>query len=144
MKMRIVASSLVMVSLLAFTGVAEAARQQPIMEFENQTWVRADGKTLPMEQVKTAVLMGIQDKGWSIEEWTDGVVTAKILVRGKHTVVISITYYTNHFSLYYKDSDKMMYKEKEDGTKVIHKNYNRWAEQLVNAIRNRLITFELE
>ena len=144
MKMKIVASSLVMVSLLAFTGIAEAARQQPIMEFENQTWVRADGKTLPMEQVKTAVLMGIQDKGWNIEEWTDGGVTAKIVVRGKHTVVISIAYSTDHFSLYYRDSDNMLYKEKEDGSKVIHKNYNRWAEQLVSAIRNRLITFEIE
>lgn len=144
MKIKIVASSLVMVSLLAFTGIAEAARQQPIREFENQTWVRADGKTLPLEQVKTAVLMGLQDKGWNIEEWTDGGVTAKIVVRGKHTVVISIAYSTDHFSLYYRDSDNMMYKEKEDGTKVIHKNYNRWAEQLAIAIRNRLITFELE
>ena len=144
MKMKIVASSLVMVSLLTFTGIAEAARQQPIMEYENQTWVRADGKTLPLEQVKTAVLMGIQDKGWNIEEWTDGGVTAKIVVRGKHTVVISIAYSTDHFSLYYRDSDNMMYKEKEDGSKVIHKNYNRWAEQLVSAIRNRLITFEIE
>jgi hypothetical protein len=144
MKMRIVASSLIMFSLFVFTGVAEAARQKPIMEFENQTWVRADGKTLPMEQVKTAMLMGIQDKGWNIEEWTDGSVTAKIVVRGKHTVIVSITYSTDQFNLYYKDSDNMLYKEKEDGTKVIHKNYNRWAEQLVSAIRNRLITFELE
>ena len=88
--------------------------------------------------------MGLQDKGWNVEEWTDGGVTAKIVVRGKHTVIVSITYTTEQFNLYYIDSDNMLYKEKEDGTKVIHKNYNRWVEQLVSAIRNRLITFELE
>jgi hypothetical protein len=144
MKKRIVASFLVIISLFVFTAVAEADRQRPIMEFENQTWVRADGKTLSLEQVKTAVLLGLQDKGWNVEKWEDEILIAKIVVRGKHTVSISIVYSTDNFSLNYKDSDNMMYKENEDGTKVIHKNYNRWAEQLVSAIRNRLITFKPE
>lgn len=144
MKFRIAVGLLVVVSLFVLTGAAEASRQAPLVEFENQTWVRADGISLSLENVKIAIHLGLQDKGWSVEKWTDGGLTAKIVVRGKHTVFVTIPYSTEHFSLYYKDSDNMLYKEKEDGTKVIHRNYNRWAKQLVNAIRNRLITFEPE
>ncbi len=142
--MRVTASFLVIISLFVFTTIAEAGRQKPIVDFENQNWVREDGIVLPLEKVKIAIQLGLQDKGWNVDEWTDGGLTAKIVVRGKHTVIVTISYSTDYFSLFYKDSDNMLYEEEKDGTKVIHKNYSRWAEMLVDSIRYRLINIKLD
>ena len=56
-------------------------------------------------------------------------IEARIIVRGKHTVVVSIPYDTQHFSINYKDSINMNYNEGK-----IHPNYNKWVADLEQAL----------
>lgn len=131
---------LLAIALLVIALPATAARRSVLMEdLRNQPVVTGSGKAPSVEQVRQAVLAGIVDAGWEIRPGTgEDHVVAKLLVRGKHTAYVDVTWTTAAFSVTYKDSENLNYSD-EAARPVIHPNYNVWTRQLADAIRKRVL-----
>jgi len=70
--------------------------------------------------------------GWVMTPNDPGLVTGRIVLRG-HTAVVDVRYTPKDFSITYKDSTNLDYKDGQ-----IHKNYNGWVENLDRDIRANL------
>ncbi len=98
---------------------------------------------------------GIRDAagklGWRVEPGEPGHIIATLVVR-QHTAVVDISYTQTSYSIVYKSSVNLDYagadakapSPEEDirfpvrTTPVIHGNYNKWVQQLNDAIFRRL------
>ena len=87
------------------------------------------------QDMRAAILKGCADKNWRAVEIDANTIEATTIVRGKHTVVVSIPYTAASYTINYKSSTNMNYKAKSDGTFSIHPNYNKWVNNLEQAIR---------
>lgn len=132
---------------LSTLSVAHARTPVPIVNHENVIWARPDGKALEVNEVKSRIIKAGQEKSWSIVPGSaENSLIGTLVVRGKHTVRVSIVYGASTFSVKYLDSINMNYKAPEAGSTeaqtaplgVVHPFYNRWAEELVTSIRNQL------
>lgn len=115
----------------------------PIVNIEDQAIVREDGKALTAEQVKHAIITaGSADKKiiWDINEEKEGHFVAKLVVRGKHTVVVDIFYSATRLSIKYRDSINLNHEKDKEGPGLIHPNYNRWVDDLLRAIMAEIQT----
>jgi hypothetical protein len=88
--------------------------------------------------MREAVLKGCLDAGWQAAEIDANTIEATIVVRGKHTAVVSIPYTAQTYSINYKSSTNMAYKGKSDGGVAIHGAYNRWVNNLHAAIQKQI------
>jgi hypothetical protein len=88
-----------------------------------------------VQDMRAAILKGCAEKNWRTAEIDAHTIEATNVVRGKHTVVVSIPYTAASYSIKYKSSANMGYKTKSDGTFSIHSNYNKWVGNLDQAIR---------
>jgi len=110
---------------------AQASRVEPLVNVENQALARADGKPLSAEQVKSAIIAGsARQRIWTVTPVKNGVMTAMLNVRNKHTAVVDITYSATGFSIKYRESNNLLYEKDENGVDQIHRNYNRWVQGL--------------
>lgn len=89
---------------------------------------------LDIKDVEVAILRGARNKGWSARVVSPGLIEAAIMVRS-HRAVVEIPHSAEHFSIIYKDSENLDYK---DGG--IHRNYNKWVINLSASIQNQLGT----
>jgi hypothetical protein len=126
-------------------GVVHAQRTLvPVIQFENQSWSAPAGKVLSEEQVREGIVKAIQthraekEFAWQLDSDTPGKLGASVLVRGKHTVRVSISYTSSNFSVVYLSSDNMKAQKISNGATMIHPAYNRWVGDLVTAIRDQL------
>jgi hypothetical protein len=87
-----------------------------------------------LQDMRAAIFKGCADKHWSAVEIDANTIEAMNIVRNKHTVVVSIPYTASSYSINYKRSSNMGYKDKGDGTFSIHSNYNAWVGNLKQAI----------
>lgn len=124
-------------TLLTLMAMPVFARQAiPIINYDNTPVVNA--KKLSSAQVLQAIKLAAGKQHWIITQEENGAITASILVRQKHTVVISIQYNAENYSIHYKDSNNMKYEKEKDGSEVIHPFYNKWVGALNDAIRLEL------
>jgi hypothetical protein len=125
--------------LLTFAALPAMARQTvPIVNIDNTPVVSAEAKKLNAAQVLQAIKTAVVSQGWTVSNVADGVVTASILVRQKHTVIVDIIYDADKYSIHYKDSVNMKYLKNSGGDEVIHPFYNKWVATLNDAIRLEL------
>lgn len=89
--------------------------------------------TLTTNQVEKAILKAGVEKGWAMTVRKPGTIDANILVRS-HKAEIEINYDEKTYSIKYKDSHNLLYK---DGK--IHRNYNKWIIYLDQRIQANLI-----
>lgn len=112
-----------------------ACTSHPLMNLQGKTIPnRLDGSTQTAETVKKGIFAGCLDKGWTCREVTPGLIEASIDVR-KHRAVANIAYDTEHYSISYKDSRLLDYNSRRN---TIHRNYNRWINNLDAAIKKQL------
>jgi len=111
-----------------------------IINHDNVLIATNSGKKLTAEQVKQAIMQAAGETRWSIASQPDGKLSATLNVRGKHTMVVEITYSSEKYSLHYKDSTNLHYAMCE-GQGVIHPNYNKWVMNLKNGIQAKLQAF---
>lgn len=93
---------------------------------------------LSQDQVRKAILLACSERGWTAQEVSPGLLEAKLVVRGKHTVYADIPYSASSYAIKYKSSINMEYETKKDGTHIIHPNYNKWVHLLEQNINNNL------
>jgi len=104
----------------------------PVRNVPNTPVVTGSGKPATAEQVRAAIVRAGNALGWVMTPNDPGLVTGRIVLRG-HTAVVDVRYTPKDFSITYKDSTNLDYKDGQ-----IHKNYNGWVENLDRDIRANL------
>ncbi|EKO3867896.1 hypothetical protein P0E20_001849 [Vibrio harveyi] len=108
------------ISVLLTLLLVGCGRVQPVLNVED-TPVAYD---LQNKQVKAAIVQSATNRGWTIEETSPGVLIAKINVRS-HFAEVKIPYSNEYYSIIYLNSVNL---KASDGK--IHRNYNRWVNNL--------------
>lgn len=104
----------------------------PVVNYNDVAFTTTSKKPT-LAQVKKAILTATETKGWIVNDKGAGKMDATLTVRGKHTVIVLITYTTSSFSINYVDSTDMKYGIKQ-GEPSIHPFYNEWVKELEEAI----------
>ncbi|SHN61826.1 hypothetical protein [Desulfovibrio litoralis] len=121
-------SVLILLTIMLTTG---CRRNAPVMNFtDSSVATLSDNKSL--EKVGKAIVAGASGLGWQTSKTTPGVITATLYIRN-HVAVVEIPYTAHSFSIVYKSSTNLQYK---DGT--IHPQYNNWVRNLHNAIMSEM------
>lgn len=89
--------------------------------------------------MKQAILTTLVKRKWSVQRVNPSQIQAEITVREKFHVEIDINYSTSGYTIAYRDSSGMDYK---DGK--IHKNYIRWVRLLDRGILRELRDHDAE
>ena len=105
----------------------------PILNLNNEI-LPADpnGSTHTQDDVQKAILRACNDRGWSAQVESEGVIQASIIVR-RHSAKVKIQYTNSTVSISYVDSTELKYKGDR-----IHRNYNRWVANLYHSIQTEL------
>jgi len=93
---------------------------------------------LNQAKMKQGILAGLIGRGWSVVNSRPGRIVARIVVRGKHTLAVTINYSSSSYDIDYKSSDNLKYKMR-NGVAYIHKNANSWIQNINNDVRSQLL-----
>lgn len=119
--------------VLASTMVFLAACQTlPVYTVEDSVIFTSSGKEPSLAQVRRAIIQGAVSKTWSVREIDSNTIVARV---GKKTIeaVVTIKYSTKKYSILYRDSKNLSYK---DG--MIRSRYNSWVKKLRARIEEKL------
>ena len=94
-----------------------------------------DGTKFSLEEVQATIMDGCAARGWSASLESEGMISASILVRGKHLAQIAIPFDSSNYSLLYVSSDNLDYDARRN---TIHRNYNKWVLKLSRTINQKL------
>jgi len=119
--------------LVLTIAVGCAGRTKPVYNIENQSI----DYTLTMEQVEKAIIQAGAQKKWRMMIIKPGQIVGNILVRS-HKARIQIDYTEKIYTITYLESNNLLYK---DGK--IHRNYNRWINNLDQTIQSNLFEASL-
>ncbi len=119
----------VFVSLLFVLVLAGCGRVQPILDVEN-TPVAYD---LQKKQVKMAIIESATNRGWVVKNAGNNEVELELDSRG-HKASVRVPYSEKFYSILYVSSEKL----KADAKGNIHRNYNRWINNLNVDIQKNL------
>ncbi|WP_323846023.1 hypothetical protein [Microbulbifer magnicolonia] len=118
------------------TTVLGGCTSHPLMNLQDRTIPnRLDGSVQTQDSVKKGIIAGCIDKGWTCQEVSPGLIAATINVR-KHRAVANIAYNADSYSISYKDSQMLDYNSRRN---TIHRNYNRWINNLSISIEKELL-----
>ena len=109
-------------------GVA-ACTSKPVMNIENRTpvvTVRSE------DDMRRAILAALQSRQWTVERADRGNIMA-FIQRRNHQAEITIPYSASSYSIRYRDSQNLGYKNGK-----IHRNYNKWIHNLDRSIQQEL------
>ena len=121
---------LVVLGSLSVVNTANARWAVPLINPGSSSW----GCDLSLSEVKKGISMGLIFKNWVPSNEQTGYTQGKIVVRGKHTLVVDINYNQSSFEIKYKNSDNLKHKIDSEGVEKIHPNANSWMDNLNNAI----------
>jgi type IV pilus biogenesis protein CpaD/CtpE len=118
-------SALIVALLL---GVA-ACTSKPVMNIENRTPTSAVRNE---DDMRRAILSALQNRQWTVERADRGNIMA-LIQRRSHQAEITIPYSVSSYSIRYRDSQNLGYKNGK-----IHRNYNNWIHNLDRSIQQEL------
>ncbi|MCH9691966.1 MAG: hypothetical protein K0U59_07895 [Gammaproteobacteria bacterium] len=95
---------------------------------------RLDGRAQTAKTVRQGIMAGCIEKGWSCRKIGKGLIEASLTLR-HHFAVALISYNADSYDITYKSSENLDYNRKRN---TIHRSYNRWVNNLDNAIRKWL------
>lgn len=121
----------IILSALAL-GLLVACGAQPVHNIAEAPAITASGHQPSMFAMKKAIMMAGTKLGWEMQPVKPGLIVASLHLR-KHVAVVNVTYNTRAYSITYKDSTNLDYKNGQ-----IHRNYNGWIENLDKGIRAQL------
>ena len=122
---------LIAVALLAGGSPTHAA--VPIVDIENAP-VPAG---LSMEQIQERLIAGVLGRrGRTVQAVAEGRIEVQFAVRS-HLAFVDITFNEATYSITYKDSHNLDYKERK-GRRKIHRNYNKWIQTLNGELQKAL------
>lgn len=113
---------ILLVAALALSSCISA----PVYNVSSATM--ASSPDAKLEQVAEAIMQAGLSRGWQMTEKGPSEMEGRLKLRW-HVAVVSITFDTKQFSIFYKDSNNLKY----DGS-TIDSNYNGWIQDLEKAI----------
>jgi hypothetical protein len=129
-------ASFILFSILSLSAAAREA--VPVVNYEALEITTSNGNKPDVAKVEQAIKTAAIANNWTLSTDTDGTLLATLVVRNKHTIVVTIPFDSSKFGLLYKNSINMKY-EMRDGKPVIHPFYNKWVDVLKEAIRLELL-----
>ena len=116
-------SSLLRVTLITLALLITAGcTSKPILNTQHN--LPADTQ-VSEEKMKTVIVNALQKREWTVQRLSPQLVQAEINVRNQYYAAIDIRYTRTSYAITYRDSRDLGYK---DGK--IHRNYNRWVNNL--------------
>ncbi|OAJ48123.1 hypothetical protein [Pseudomonas marginalis] len=116
-------SSLLRVTLITLALMVTAGcTSKPILNTQHDLPANAQ---VSEEKMKTVIVNALQKREWTVQRLSPQLVQAEINVRNQYYAAIDIRYTRNSYAITYRDSRELGYK---DGK--IHRNYNRWVNNL--------------
>ena len=91
----------------------------------------------PPGYVRGALLRALARRGWQPESEQGTRIGATLTERAFHVRVL-ITYDPSTVWIQYVDSDNLNYAVARDGTRRIHRSYNRWMQNLVSDVQEEM------
>jgi hypothetical protein len=124
-------------------GMAFARGPVALMNFENVAYTISSGKKPSDAQMQQAISRAGSLHQWSTTPNGENKAVATVNVRGKHGVVVDISWNAETFSIIYKSSVNMDYADQARGISmqsgpVIHPSYNKWVASLRDSIQSEL------
>lgn len=122
--------------ILVALGVAlvvAGCAPRPVMNVTDQPVVTAAGKQVTADQVRDGIVRAGTGLGWVMTPISPGLVSGRLSLRD-HVAVVDVRYTTKTYSIMYKDSTNLSYRDGQ-----VHRNYNGWIENLDRDIRNELL-----
>ncbi|MES9903298.1 MAG: hypothetical protein ABW168_11575 [Sedimenticola sp.] len=92
----------------------------------------ANASDASLDQLSSVIRRAGTGLGWQMKAIAPGHILGTLLLRN-HVAKVDITYNKKNFSINYKDSQNLDYKQ-EDGKNTIHSNYNGWIQRLEQGI----------
>jgi len=126
---------LMIVLLIFSTG---CRRTSNVIAPSGGTGMLATQGSFTAKDMREAIFKGCIDSGWNAFDVDEKTIEAKIIVRNKHTVVVSIPYTATAYTINYKSSVNMKYSLRGDGTFSISRSYNNWVNNLDQAIQRNI------
>lgn len=104
-------AKLVLFALAACISFTVAAQRTPVpvVDFKDILVSASTATPLTAEQVKKAITTAALAERWDVTPVADGVLEATFVKGGKHTVVVTIPYTADKYSVLYKSSIDMKY-----------------------------------
>ncbi len=96
------------------------------------------GCSIEQSEVKKGIEAALMTRAWTVSASGPGYVQGKIIVRGKHTLIVNIEYSNTNFEVKYKSSNNLKYSVNDAGVAKIHPNANSWMKNLSTDINNVL------
>ena len=116
-------SSLLRVTLITLALLVTAGcTSKPILNTQHDLPANTQ---VSEEKMKTVIVNALQKREWTVQRLSPQLVQAEINVRNQYYAAIDIRYTRNSYAITYRDSRELGYK---DGK--IHRNYNRWVNNL--------------
>lgn len=151
-----------LVALMSLSFGVMARETVPVVNYDDVLVATGSGKAISADQVREAIANAARLNRWIVSKVADkDQLSATLVVNGKHTVVVSIPYSAEKYSVRYQDSINMNYhlngpapegstdlskinspaKNIQADTPMIHPGYNRWVRALLQSIRLELTKF---
>ena len=127
-------SKLLNVITLSALAILLVACAQPIRNVDNEP-INISSPNYDLSGVTKAIQRAGAGLGWQMKEATPGHIVGTLYLRS-HVAVVDITYTLDEYSINYKSSSNLNY---NPGNNTIHKNYNGWIQNLINAINAHLV-----
>jgi hypothetical protein len=116
------------------SGPAIARDTVPIVDVINEPLQRADGGRLTDARVMQAIFSAAAQRKWTLGQAAGGLVTATLVIRNKHTMVVDIMYGASTISARYRSSINLKYWVR-NGVPYIHPAYNEQLRAFLDAIK---------
>lgn len=141
-----------------FCSAAHARPTVPVINHLDVPVMTSSGNPVTADQVRDTIAKAAEKKGWAVMRSPNSeLLSAKLVVRNKHTIIVSISYSAERFSIKYQDSINMNYSLSDGpqntgsymqytetasgtpaGTPLIHPFYNNWVNDLLKSISEEL------
>jgi hypothetical protein len=126
-----------LLGLAVWTPTPAMAADVSVSSWDNVAAITGSGKPASAEEIKRAFMVGGARRGWTFADAGPGKLTCTLAVR-THTLVMNLAYEDGKYSLSYKDSVNLDYKD-ADGKRTIHRSYLNWNTYLMNDARAELM-----
>ena len=120
--------------------VLGGCRSSPVQNIQNAQFgspTYASSSNLTLDDYERAIIRAGAQRGWTFERVEPGHLIGTVVVRGRHTAVVDVTFTTESYSITYNSSRNLNH---DSATGEIHSNYNSWVENLRGDIQREVQT----
>lgn len=112
---------------------AHAAGPVPLVNYTDVVVTTGSGKAPTLDQVKQTIIAAGNARRWTFADQGNNQLIGS-LSWGAHTMLVTIAYTPQNYSITYRDSINLKY-GMEDGKPVIHPRYNTYVQELMTRFR---------